>query len=348
MIPVHSSNDHQRISGTAGEKKNTIKLVLIHLVCWAVFLSIPTIFNPRPLGTGVSKFVLDLLIPFRLANAIFLIAVFYFNTAVGIPCLYFRQKYLGLGASILVFFSCFYLINDTLQLPEFRTRPGFHSLGPSFNLFMLLMVYAMSFIICLYKQYQKVKEERLNARIAFLTAQINPHFLFNTLNSIYSLSLTKSDIAPDAIVKLSGIMRYSVTEGSQNNVALSQEVNYINNYIELQKLRLTDEAAVNLEITGEPGDIKVAPFLLIPFVENAFKHAVNGEDNTEIKIAIEIKDSLHMTVSNSKVTTRDRETGTGLGINTTRQRLELLYPGRHSLAINDETNTFTVSLRVDL
>lgn len=333
---------------TSAKKRNAVLLYIAHIMFWAIFLSIPAIFNPRLSGLGISRFVVDMAAPPRYINALLLIIVFYFNSYVAIPRFYFTHRYLVLTSIVLASFVLFFLINYMMVPPEFLHSPNFPVLGNSFNLFMFIMTYAFSFIICLYQQYHKIKEEELITKISFLTAQINPHFLFNTLNSIYSLSLAKSDKTPDAIVKLSGMMRYSVSEGSRAHVALTKEIEYIKSYVALQQLRLTEEVTVDFTVSGDPDNIYIPPFLLISFIENAFKHGVNGEEPSTIAISIQVgADSLRMDVRNPKVYIRpDREAGMGLGIATTRQRLELLYPGKHLLAIKNEERAFDVSLQI--
>lgn len=316
-----------------------------------MFLSIPAFFNPRRMGEGPTKFLWDLLEPARFSNSIFQVVLFYTNIYLIIPLLYFRHKYIAFIASILASLCVFAIINYPAPPPLHGNGGPMPSmpLGNSFNIFMLIIVYVCSFLICLYQQYHTIKEDRLNTRLSFLTAQVNPHFLFNTLNSIHSLSLVKSDKTSDAIVKLSGIMRYAFNEGSQVTVELSKEIGYITSYVELQKLRLTDEVTVSMRISNNSPGLWIVPFLLIPFVENAFKHGVNGEDDAEIDIRIDVYDkSIELYVANDIVHTRNRENSTGVGISTTRQRLQLLYPNRHSLAISTNQNKFVVQLHLDL
>jgi len=331
-------------------KKRALQVVA-HIILWFIFLSLPAIFNFRRHGIGLFRFTDDLLEPPRWTNGLLLIIVFYFNYYIGIPKLYFNRKYFLLFLSFIVCFGLYFLLNYAMIPPELRYKPTneYTALGNSFNFFMFIIVYSFSFAICLYEQWQKTKEQMLNTEISFLKAQINPHFLFNTLNSIYSLALTKSDKAPDAIVKLSGMMRYSVSDANQNFVSLSKELDYISNYIDLQKLRLTDRVKISFEVSGSEEGKQVAPFLLIPFIENAFKHGVNTEEDSDIRIGIEINDfDLHLHVSNNKVFMRpDIAHGEGLGINTTRQRLILLYPGHHELKVMDKEKQFIVSLKID-
>lgn len=336
---------HQDFTNT---KRNALT-ISVHAIFWLVFLSIPTFFNSRRFGTGLSKFVLDLLEPPRFANGLFFISVFYINTQFIIPRFYFKHKYIQLVLCLIATFCSFYLLNDLLTPAEVRVLPSFTPLGNSFNLFMFIITYAFSFIICLYQQYLRVKEDRLNTKISFLTAQINPHFLFNSLNSIHALSLVKSDKVSDAIVKLSGIMRYSISEGNQTKVELSKETNYISNYIELQKLRLTDEVIVLVKLNIERPGLWIAPFLLIPFIENAFKHGVCSDVESEIEIKIDVHEySMDLFVCNDIVPTRNREQGTGLGIKTTEQRLKLLYANRHLLNIENNGKKFIVKLHLEL
>ena len=120
------------------------------------------------------------------------------------------------------------------------------------------------------------EKEKVNAELSYLKAQINPHFLFNTLNSIYSLAIEKSDYTATAVVKLSSMMRYVITDASHKFVPLEKEINYISNYIELQKLRIDSSIKLMYTVTGDISDKKIAPLVLISFIENAFKYGVNA------------------------------------------------------------------------
>ncbi len=326
--------------------------IALHSLIWFVFLSLPTPFNPFREDLGPVGMIEDLIEPPRLANAILLIVVFYFNYCVAMPRLYFRKSYPLFALSVLVCFNLFFLLNYLMMPPDFDGgQPrAFSLLGNSFNLFMFIIVYASSFALCLYQQWQSVKNQMLATEISFLKTQISPHFLFNTLNSIYSLALTKSDRAPEAIVKLSSLMRYSISESGQDMVSLQQEINYISNYIDLQKLRLTAKIKINYEQEGHVDGKEIAPFLLIPFIENAFKHGVNSEENSDIKIKIVVNAHyILMEVANNKVYLNYKdERGTNIGISTTQKRLELLYPGLHQLRIENNTHDFKVSLKINI
>jgi len=216
------------------------------------------------------------------------------------------------------------------------------------------------------------------ARLRHLTAQIEPNFLFNSLNSIYALAIEKSDQAPEAIVQLSEMMRYVLNETGKEWVPLEKEIGYIRSYIALQQTRFGSSIPLNFQIRSAAGDskpslpesisnslsetssnfpiespfegLKVAPLILIPFIENAFKHGVNAEENSNIRILIDINgSSLHLLVVNNKVTVKQPvDSHSGLGIGNTKRRLQLLYPRDHVLDIRDNAHDFQVSLTLKL
>ncbi len=329
-------------------RRKSILLFFVHVILWLVFLSLPSIFNQHSNGFTFHSFIEDFFEMSRWLNGLFLITVFYFNYHISIPQLYLRHKYLSYFLFIIGCFAVLFLLNFILVKAEIKIfhTEGFKFFGTGTNFFMFIIVFVCSFTIRTYEQWQSTKEQMLNTEISFLKAQINPHFLFNTLNSIYALTLIKSDNAPDAVVKLSGMMRYSVSEANQAKVSLAKEIGYITNYIELQKLRITDKIVITFEISGDTEEKMITPFLLIPFVENAFKYGVNSEENSDIWIKIEINEhDLNMQVENNKVFVRkDKDYGTSLGIKNTKKRLQLLYPGMHELKIKDGKYDFTVSL----
>jgi hypothetical protein len=324
--------------------------VFIHLVIWLVFLSIPTVFNPRRDSYLPIDFADDLMEPPRRANALFLLLVFYFNYYIAIPQFYFRKRLALLLLTVLASFGTFFLLNYLLFPPALRSIHHIVFIGNDYFFFMFLIVYVSSFMFCIYEQWQQMRFEKIDTELRALKAQINPHFLFNTLNSIYSLSLSRSANVADAILELSGIMRYSVGEANKPYVALRNEIEYISNYIKLQMLRMTEEMKVSFSVEGESGQLSIAPFLLIPFVENAFKYGVNSDNVSDLKIKLIITNgTIQLTVSNRKVFMRsDIDKGTGIGIDTTRQRLNHLYPDKYSLQIEDGGHEFNVTLTINL
>jgi two-component system, LytTR family, sensor kinase len=240
----------------------------------------------------------------------------------------------------------------SLRPPRPRKPP---LLSPG-NLVIFLMVFVLSTGIKVINQWlkseQRAKEianEKLKAELSFLKAQINPHFLFNTLNNIYALASTQSDQTAAAVMKLSSIMRYVLTEARNDLVPLEKEILFTSHYIELQKMRLTDKTKIDFVINGDPLGREIAPLLLLPFVENAFKYGISTRECSPINILLDIKEeSLFFSISNHKHfnTTLRMADNTGIGISNTRRRLDLLYPGKYDLIINDKSNEFTVHLNI--
>ncbi|RYD56815.1 MAG: hypothetical protein EOP56_10510 [Sphingobacteriales bacterium] len=352
--------------------KKRALVILLHCVAWFAFLSVPYLFKPdhkhfdKPHSEISGQHhikshfddpderqgvIQDILLPPRLANGLLFIVIFYVNYLFIIPQYQRRRNYWLLIASLVGSIILFTLLNYLMHPAGFGGRnAAFTMFGPSHNLFMLIIVIAFSFMLSFYANMRKMEQERLADEILFLKTQINPHFLFNTLNSIYSLSITRSDKTPDAIVKLSSLFRYNVTDACKNFVSLEKELKYISDYISLQKLRLSDKVDLKYVTTGDPLGYEIIPFALIPFIENAFKYGVNSQENSRIYISISIANGkLDMQVSNNKVyVEKDDAINSGLGIDNTVKRLKYMYPDHHRLDIKDGSEEFTVRLSIDL
>ncbi len=198
---------------------------------------------------------------------------------------------------------------------------------------------------------QKLKTELLlekqSGELALLRSQINPHFLFNTLNNIYSLVYKKSDDAPEAVMKMSSIMRYMLYDATTDNVLLEKEIEYLKSFIELEKLRIKHKDFVELHIHGPVEGRTIAPMLLIPFVENAFKHGSKSVPSPGINIVLSIEPGQIMfDVSNHvrKNATVTKDQVGGIGLTNIRRRLNLLYPGRHLLEISAGEELYHIQL----
>jgi two-component system LytT family sensor kinase len=193
-----------------------------------------------------------------------------------------------------------------------------------------------------------LENQRLSAELAFLKSQINPHFLFNSLNSIYSLAYQRSETTPEAILKLSEIMRYMLYECNDNKVDLGKELQYLQNYIDLQKIRFGNNAFVDFEVNGLINSQQIVPLLLISFIENAFKHGVANDPETPISIVMDVHaDHLYFKLQNKKHQFNKDATG-GIGLNNVKRRLDLLYPGKYQLKIDDGADTYTSELSLNL
>jgi two-component sensor histidine kinase len=198
---------------------------------------------------------------------------------------------------------------------------------------------------------QKLKTElmleRQSGELALLRSQINPHFLFNTLNNIYSLVYKKSEDAPEAVMKMSSIMRYMLYDATTDKVLLEKEIEYLKSFIELEKLRLRHKDFVDLNISGNVEGHTIAPMLLIPFVENAFKHGSRNVSTSGIKINLSVEpDQIRFVVRNylRKNTIINEDQVGGIGLSNIRRRLNLLYPGKHQLEISSREDLFNVQL----
>jgi uncharacterized membrane protein YwzB len=202
------------------------------------------------------------------------------------------------------------------------------------------------------KLRSQLQANQLNTEIKFLKSQINPHFLFNTLNNLFSMAQAKgNDELADGISKLSGMMRYMIYDSNAENVPLSKEIAYLEDCITLNKLRYADdEVKVTFNYPANTGKASVAPMLFIPFVENAFKHGIAIGQTSGIAIAIVVlNQKLIFTCENTKYSAiKKMEEKSGIGLENVKRRLELLYPGKYNLEINDDSNRYTIKLELDL
>ncbi|MDJ1498939.1 histidine kinase [Cytophagaceae bacterium DM2B3-1] len=205
------------------------------------------------------------------------------------------------------------------------------------------------------EQYnQEMAKEKLATELNFLKAQVQPHFLFNTLNNLYALTLQASPVAPRVVLKLSELMSYMLYDSQSDTLLLSKEISHIQNYIELEKLRYTSRLDLSLNVSGNIHDKRIAPLLLIPFVENAFKHGVSNETNQIwVTIDIKVKDNwLSVKVENShtgdELVSSLSNNHNGLGLQNIARRLKLLYPNDHELVIKKETDRYLVDLKIKI
>ena len=328
---------------------------LYHILGCLAFLLLPLTLSPRPPEEGgfffsrptQRDFIVNLLMLF----------FFYINYYILIPRVYFKEKYLiysiflAAGFALILFFPSFLTGNLSWQdhpgrMMSVHSGNGHFSppkpVGSIFleevkhHIYLFAVVSLFSILLQVNGRLLQAEKERLAAELAHLKAQIHPHFLFNTLNSIYALTIRKDDKAPDSIVKLSEFMRYLLKDANENEVFVDKEITYITNYIDLQLSRLRDSVKLNFQVNGVAGNQKIAPLLLFSFIENAFKHGVNPDQDSRIDILIEIKkDSVYLLVINQKVTIRNMEYSTNIGLANTRERLNLFYPGKHKLQIDN-------------
>ncbi len=199
---------------------------------------------------------------------------------------------------------------------------------------------------------KELENQQLTSELQFLRAQVNPHFLFNTLNNLYYLAVNQSSRTPEVIAKLSGMMRYMIYESNHEKVPLDREIEYIENYLSLERLRLEDNVPITFEVDGQTAGVRIAPLILITFLENAFKHGVSSSATAPwitVHLAIDHSELVYR-VANGKLSEGSKvlQNKSGIGLQNVKRRLELTYPDRHYLRIADTDERYEVVLKLDL
>lgn len=294
-------------------------------------------------------------------NTIMAMAVFYLNTQWIFPGFFEKRRfllYILINILLIALLSHIFFIVDGSIVRNFRTVPFPKDL-PHFapylrisSIMFFVLVVSLIFSLIRKVQDQESKEKQLSkeksdTEIQLLKAQINPHFIFNSMNNIYSLAYSKSDQAPEAILKLSEMLRYVYYDCNRDEVTLGAELEYIRNYIAFQQMKSPHKQDIILDADGIDESFRIAPMLFIPFVENSFKYS-KIEDLKEAQVII------MLTTEESKLSFKITNThpengkipGSGMGIENVRNRLELTYPGKSSLEITDENNLFEVEMKI--
>lgn len=294
---------------------------------------------------------------------VWLYALYLINRIFTVPYLFAKgnKRWIALVLILVSLAVTAFFSNATLYTP----KPNVHDVGivrllpkvqqyqqAVWSLYMIVM--AFSFAVGLLTQAdmqrarrREVEAERDKAEIALYKAQIKPHFMFNTLNSLYGLFLTGNGNALASLERFITMMRYVHQASQRDTISLAEEVEYIREYVELQSLRLNEMTVVNLKTEISCGDLMIPPMLLITFVENCFKHGVSPVEKSEIVITLAENDGkIYFSTSNHVF--HVKRIGEHMGIENCRRRLNLLYPGRHSLKIDNDGSTFRVELMIDL
>jgi hypothetical protein len=357
------------------KSNRSLLLLITHVTVWSCFFALPyLVFFPRLREFSMSNHQLASI----LCNNIFLVLFYYFNTLVLVPRLLVKEKWLWYCLSILICLLIFLnvprALANMIALPEivapenreFIRNPSYK--GPSmygpegrrpyasrYSTVLFLLVFTVGTCLSMIQRWLRTEQNRketenqkLNTELSFLKSQINPHFFFNTLNNIYPLAVVKSEKTAPSVMKLSQIMRYILTETQHDLVPLSKEVEFIRNYIELQQVRLTDMVKVKLAVEGNTDSYNIAPLLLIPFVENAFKYGVSTKEPSHIHLLLQTSPTgIIFQAENYIVASYGQEPEkTGIGINNVRRRLELLYPERHLLQCEIRGQHYFVQLQI--
>lgn len=338
--------------------------VLVHVLLWGVLIVVPKFFMPASFKVSIKHEIL-LWAP--------IVVFFYTNYFLLIPFFLTKKKFGLYAVSILAILAITLAIGGISRPPlpqsaslksTFQAPHDFHKNRSNIffpfmglrNLTSCFLFLAIGTSIRVTEQWytddkkrKDTENQKLIAELSFLKSQINPHFFFNTLNSIYSLAIRKSDKTPEALIKLSELMRFLIYDSEKEFVPLKRELDYIKNYVELQKLRLMANVTVDYQIEGNFQDKELEPMLLLPFIENAFKHGIDSIKKCHISILVKITDSsLILSVKNpvvKNVKSSSREPG-GIGLVNSKKRLELLYGPNHQLNIFQNDEFYKIELQL--
>ena len=345
--------------------KLTSNKLLWHFLFWLFYI----IFYTFQYGL----FQMDLLNTFLycLLSLPIVMSAVYFNIYFLIPKFLLIKKYKlffilfivsAISFTLLLRLDTYFIVVPLLYPGEFLKRyytVGFFRISYLLSHFVSIYMVVMgaAFIKLLIQWYnsrqqnQQLARENLETELKFLKSQIHPHFLFNTLNNLYALTLKKSEKAPETVLKLSELLDFMLYDCNASKINLNKELQLVKNYIDLEKLRYDDALSVQFDVKGDPSKVEIAPLLILPLVENCFKHGISEQtDNSWIKISLDVNDStLLLITENSKSNGTQEDTGgykEGIGLENVKRRLQLLYPDSHKLEIIKEDNLHSVKLEL--
>jgi sensor histidine kinase YesM len=327
--------------------------VLQHILFWCLSFLILT--NVLKVSVEIKR--IDLIY-----TAIFhvpIVLIVYLNLKLLFPVFLEKRKYFLYSISLLALISFdagFYIILFNSWIDHIFSGYYFIAYYGFFDITLYFVIYI--FVTSLLRlargwfQLQELEKEKTFAELKALKSQVNPHFLFNSLNSIYSLARKNSPKVPEKIIQLSDLMRHVIYNSDDDFILLTKEVEMVRNYIELQNLRTSENEKINFEMFGEIEGKKVAPLIFLPFVENSFKHGLkSGAENAFVKIKLEVLgNNLSFEIENSKGKSLETDDFKykGIGIENVKKRLDLIYPGSYSLKITNSDETYKVLLQIQI
>ena len=335
------------------------RVFLLHFSFWCVYLSFfvyqITSFRRRETDLGEAFFQAGVQVAFHMVVA-------YMNYFFFLPRFLERKK---VGRYLVEFFVPFigimflrvhlqrYLIDGYTHQERYFYSTAFVVQTVAGSLFIVIFVGMLRFAKDWFEFEARRKElenENLTAELNFLKEQINPHFLFNTLNNLYYLAFTQSPNTTEVIAKLSQMMRYMIYDSNYPKVPLAKEIEYMQNYISLERLRLNDSIPIQLEIHGNVEEVRIAPLIFITFLENAFKHGVsNNNPKAWVNVSIRLEGGQCIyKVENSKIPPAHKtmEEKSGIGLQNVKRRLELSYPGKYQLQVDDQPDRYAIQLNL--
>lgn len=333
------------------------KLLLLHLSFWVLFASYRLFDYTRYIPFDIAVYYLGVPLFFNLI-------ISYLHYFLIFPLLIEKKKYLKytiwLIVSLIVLAFCRFTADTYFLMPRTPDQAYYSTIHISRVLsvlwdFMTFLIFTgmIKFTVDWFRvedEKKQLKNEKLTAELNYLKSQINPHFLFNTLHNLNYLVQSRKEEASEVIIKLSNIMRYMIYDANHLSVSLSKEIKYMKDYINLERIRLNKpfKLTFNEEIKSE--SILIAPLLLIPFLENAFKHGVSDKaEDCWILVELGYVDGILMyKVANSKISVPSVKEKSGFGLENLKKRLTLHYPNKHNLSILDQDKEFRIELKVNL
>ena len=330
-----------------------------HLLFWVVIFVVYWLISAGYQDRYVQEFYMNLIIlPARIIGTYLMIYLI-------LPQATRKKNFILFGILLLIHFVgygfliyvSYYVTNPIPEIYDFRAHPLFN-----FPKILIKAVsdYALPLLasaIVIFKEWyldelenKKLAEEKVAAELSFLKSQVHPHFLFNTLNNLYALTLIKSDKTPDIVLKLSDLLDYMIYNSNEEFVSLAKELEILEGYIELEKMRYNERLNLQFTVKGEVDGHRIAPLILLPFIENSFKHGAS-KDRTNPLIRIELvidPGFLTLKVINTIPSdkTEDDSVARGIGLKNVKRRLELIYPGEHDLKIIPGEKQFEVRLKI--
>ena len=332
--------------------------IFLHVAAWMIVFSLPYLLSPpydphRPAEPDREGFFYV-----NIFTGFFWAGLFYLNAYILTPTLVYKKKYLLYTVTLLVVYCSIMLFHGIFFSLLVKARPFSFFRSASFNVTTFFLTIASSIIFRMMQDKSKTdkiaqqkQEENLKSELSFLRSQISPHFVFNVLNNIVALIRLKSDQLEPTVMKLSSLMQYMLYETDEEKVMLQTEAEYLQSYIDLQQQRFGSKVKLNISIEINDKGYTIEPMLMIPFVENAFKHGVGRIDKPQIDICLQTKENtLYFTVRNkyNEINMETKDKTSGIGLMNVKRRLNLLYGNQHKLSITHKDEWFSVSLQLNL
>lgn len=333
----------------------------MHVIAWVLLFSLPYLLRPQnpnePAHPQNPNDTINTIIWW--AGDLLLIGFFYLNAILIIPGLFYKKKYSIYTVAIIGCFATYLILTWLMRISFVVTDKDFE-----FQKHLFFSTYVFLFILACSIAYKTIRDktiadnlakekenENLKTELSLLRSQVSPHFMFNVLNNMVALARKQSDLLEPSLIKLSSLMRYMLYETDEEKVSLEKETDYLQSYIDLQRQRFSKKVVINVTLNPADRSYDIEPMLLIPFVENAFKHGTGLIEQPQIDIVLKAeKNKLHFIVSNkydpASIEVKDKANGIGLA--NVQRRLNLLYPKRHSLEIIKKEGMFVVTLQIDL